>query len=90
MIACFLRPSIGVNAPQNKARLWSLRTLVSLLKIPGLAVGDWNCTPEEFESAGWATLLQAEVVLPQGLVATCSTGRLLDFAVVSSTARTLC
>ena len=89
LATCYLRPGGKLRGPQNAARLHGLFCLVSQLKIPWIAFGDWNATPEEFLESGWTACLQAGIVAPANTVATCRSGRLLDYVLCSEGARPL-
>ena len=59
---------------------------LSMLSIPFILFGDFNCVQERLEATGWFNRLKAQVVMPGGLEFTCAMGsrRIIDMWVVSS------
>ena len=77
----YLKDSIGIVS-ENVEKLLGLEACLKQLRAPFLVLGDHNVKPTEYGQSGWAGRLGAEVLVPEGATATCTTGEggLLDFA----------
>ena len=53
---------------------------------PFIISADWNMPPCQLSSSasGWLKQLDASIVVPKGTEASCSSGRLLDYCVISN------
>ena len=49
--------------------------------IPFLIAGDWNVPPSEYLESSWPARVQGEILLPYDLEISCTSGRLIDYAV---------
>ena len=78
--AAYLLTGVGLEG-ENLERLMRINTLRSALGWPMLVGGDFNLTPEEIHPI--LQTLEAEVKTPAGVEATCTSGRMLDYYLVS-------
>ena len=87
VISVYLQPTIGVKG-QNLRRLAMLAALLKSVRGAWVAVGDWNATPDELRASKWDQSVQGTIITPDNTEYTCTAGqgRLIDFAVVSSSA----
>lgn len=63
--------------------LRQLQVLQSLVNMPLILAGDWNCTPQELAATGWLEECMLVPCVPD-VASTCTVGdRVLDFFVIS-------
>ena len=89
IIACvYAKDGEGPRGRENLRLLLQLQQGLNSTATPWIAVGDWNCTPEELAAANWDRQLSADILRPQGGDITCISGkgRLLDYALSSKSA----
>ena len=81
----------GPRGPENLKILLEMQQALRSLAIPWVALADWNCTPDELAAANWDFHLDADILRPHTCDSTCVSGqgRLLDYALVSKSARGL-
>ncbi len=63
--------------------------LIKAVGLPVIVAADWQAEPHELAGTGWLQLTGLQMVVPSGILATCSAGkgRLIDyFAVTESLA----
>eukprot|EP00969_Alexandrium_andersonii_P299332 13232902-Alexandrium_andersonii.AAC.1 len=77
-VSAYLTHGIGPKQ-QNLQLLRSISAYLDLCSLPFIVAADWNMEPAELESSGWIAYHRASVVLPEGVEATCTSGRLLDY-----------
>ena len=68
----------------NREKLFEIRTFLMKCRAPFLLAGDWNMYPSELEACGFLDDIDGVLVVPDKTEATCSSGGLLDYFVVSS------
>jgi len=85
LVSLYMDDGLGASGA-NIDRLNSLATFLLQLKVPYIVLGDWNMEPPELHLVRWPQYIRGTVVQPRGVAITCTTGkgRLLDYAVVSS------
>ena len=86
VVALYLVHGRDPNSEQNKAILESLGSLISILKLPFLIAGDWNCTPAQMLECNFTKFLGGTIVVPSNVDYTCSSGEgaMIDFVICSS------
>ena len=82
--AAYLTHSQGVGG-DNTQKFREIGNLLVSDGRPFVFLGDWNMTPQQFQSSagGWLKLIRGAIVTPKHATQTCLSGRLLDFAVGS-------
>ena len=87
----YLRDGEGAGGPNNRDTLIDLAAVLLAYSVPWVIVADWNFTPEELRAESWDTYFDGFPMLPLGCTYTCSSGkgRMLDYAMVSWSARGL-
>ena len=62
-----------------------VEVLVKALNLPTIIAGDFQNTPEDMDTFGWAARLGLSTLAPRDLGFTCSSGkkRVIDFYLVS-------
>ena len=73
---------IGV-AGDNISKMASIMDFVKSSGLEFIMMADFNMTPDILSFSGWAQKLGGEILIPSNVESTCSTGRMLDYAVVS-------
>lgn len=89
IVACvYAKDGEGPRGRENLNLLLQLQQSLNSTAIPWIAVGDWNCSPEELAAANWDQHLSADILRPKGGDITCISGRgrLLDYALLSKSA----
>ena len=80
LVAMYLRPSIGLVGV-NVVKLQRRGAMIAQLGVPALVFGDWNSEPSQLLDSGWPQRLGLVVLHLD--VPTCSSGRCLDYCLVS-------
>ncbi|CAK0800628.1 unnamed protein product [Prorocentrum cordatum] len=82
-IACYLDCSIGLVGI-NAKKLTTIIRIIKSLDVPWLLVGGFKATPSEMSRSGWLDALQGEVITPEGVEVTCTSGkgRIIDYVIV--------
>ena len=63
LVTLYWKCNVGIQ--DNYCRFEQLRLLVKYFNLPFIAIGDYNCTPEEVVESGWLNLhLDAMVRVP--------------------------
>jgi hypothetical protein len=81
-VAVYFTDSIGFTGA-NLRKSHSIYLLLQQLGMPFIIMGDFNMEPHAMEDSGWPLMLGADVIAPQGVAATCTSGNLLDYGLVS-------
>ena len=82
-IALYLTCGAGVSGP-NARKLREVMELTIAAGFPFLIMADWNMKPSQLQESRWLQKIGGQVCLPRGVGHTCSTGSLLDYAVVGN------
>ena len=76
--------------PVNARKLARLGALLRRLALPWLVVADWNAEPTQLIQSGWAARLGGVIMAPDvALTCTSGEGRLIDFGLLSFSARSI-
>ena len=88
LVCVYGKDGEGPRGKENLRLLLQLQQALASTAAPWIAIGDWNCTPEELAAANWDLQLSADILKPKGGDITCTSGkgRLLDFALQSKSA----
>ena len=87
-IAVYMTTGIGLTG-ENVVKMRQIMVYVMGLEIPYVIMADWNVGPGCLWESGWVQALGGRIVTPRGASHTCSTGSMLDYAVLSSGAAPL-
>jgi len=82
-MAAYLDDSVGLN-DCNATRLMQMVAFAAARRKLLVAAADWNMTPQQLAWTGILTEANLSIVVPSDVDATCTTGRLLDYYVVST------
>ena len=83
IINAYLWVSEGFSE-RNQIILRSIHMLAKILKLPWVAVGDWNIPFEEFQKSEWCSFLECDAIDPLVKTTTSmSLKRAIDYALIS-------
>jgi len=81
-IAAYFDCGIGVSG-NNIKKMAAIMSFVQLTGLEFILMADFNMCPNILEFSGWAHKMGAEIIVPGNVDATCSTGSMLDYGLVS-------
>ena len=82
LVTAYLTHTIG-PVGVNSEKLKSIAAMLLFRGLSFIILADWNMTVDQLRASGFLHLVKGEPVLPEGVDATCNSGRLIDYAVVS-------
>ena len=86
LVVAYLDDTVGANAT-NLGRLYAIIGHARARHKMLVAAADWNMTPEQLQSTGILEAAGLDVVVPEDVDQTCTSGRLLDYFLVSRALR---
>ena len=81
-IAAYWTCGIGMTG-ENITKASQIMAFLMKHNLPFIILADWNMQPDELKSSGFLRKIGGEVLVPKGVMSTCSSGRMLDYGVVS-------
>ena len=79
-VSVYLTCNTGI-AGENLQKLSEIGSCVRNAGIPFIIAGDWNVPPSELLESSWPGRIKGEILLPCDLEVSCTSGRLIDYAV---------
>ena len=79
-VSVYLTCDTGI-AGTNLQKLSEIGSYATNAGIPFVIAGDWNVLPSELLESGWPARFKGEILLPCDLEISCTSGRLIDYAV---------
>ena len=79
-VSVYLTCNTGI-AGANLQKLSEICDHVKDAGIPFVIAGDWNVPPSELLESGWPARIKGEILPPSDLEISCTSGRLIDYAV---------
>ena len=79
-ISVYLTCNTGI-AKTNIPKLSGIGSYVTNAGIPFVIAGDWTVVPSELLESSWPARIKGEILLPCDLGISCTSGRLIDYAV---------
>ena len=80
--AAYMTACVGPQG-ENIMKLQEKTRALLFYRLPMIVVADWNMEPQELATTGLLNLLGVDTVTPRGVQATCYSGKVLDYALVS-------
>ena len=80
--ALYMTAMLGPNG-ENILKLRQLMRALGSYRLPFVVAADWNMEPHQLANTGLLQEIGADIVTPAGVSATCYTGRMLDYLIVS-------
>ena len=79
-VSVYLTCNTGITGV-NLQKLSEIGVHIKNAGIPFVIAGDWNVPPSELLESGWPARIKGEILPPSDLEISCTSGRLIDYAV---------